>query len=479
MYKLIDTTTSQCPTGLPPQRKLFRVKSGPYAGRLVMLYAKTASEIILRWANEPYSDWSSPQTIISDSADYPFSAAIDGDGHIYLVYTRQTSLSSIYLKLTFSAGNWVAGTPATVCNIGPCFYPAISRIWSTEMWCAFAFYNAGLGTYSIRAKVSYDQGVTWGSGPSDSGEQLSEPDSNMPYVCLTLIGTNLYAVYSQMRSNLYFRHLSGSGGIWDDPVHILTANYIDSNFDCACSPDKKLGIAICPSTNNKIYFREYDGVNMGGLQEASQFKGRSPQVAYLMGKVHIFFAQSTGSDFWIPAYALKDNDVFSGGELAHGTGLFEKVFLYSSLAATHFADKTNESISAAVADVYHPQSNAILAANGDCLYLGRSDKFFCAAFMLSTIGNAGTVVWEYFDGSNWIGFTPISGAYQFDISNQLIYFWNDPESAPGSWQACLVNSEFMYWIRARVINQFTTPPVGSQILSAAKVNYFLKTEEAA
>jgi hypothetical protein len=479
MYKLIDTSTSQGPTGMPPQRKLFRVKSGPYAGRLVILYAKTSSEIVLRWANDAYSDWTSPQTIISDSADYPFSATIDGDGHIYLVYTRQTSLSSIYLKLTFSAGNWVAGTPSTICNIGPCFYPAIARIWSTEMWCAYAYYNSGLGVYSIRAKVSYDQGATWGSGPSDSGEQLSEPDSNMPYVCLTLVGTNLYAVYSQSRSNLYFRHLSGSGGIWDTPVHILTANYIDSNFDCACSPDKKLGIAICPSVSDRIYFREYDGVSLSGLQEAVQFKGRSPQVAYLMGKVHIFFAQSAGGDFWIPAYGYKDGDTFGGGELTKGIGSFEKVFLYSDLAVTHFADRTSESISAASADIYHPHSNAILAAAGDCLYLGRSDKFFCGAIVLSTSGNAGAVVWEYFDGGNWIGFTPQSGAYHFNFSSQLIYFWNDPDSAPVSWQACSVNSEFKYWIRARVVTPFTTPPVGSQILATSKVNHFIKTEEAA
>jgi hypothetical protein len=347
------------------------------------------------------------------------------------------------------------------------------------MWCAYAFYNAGLGDYSIRVKVSYDYGATWGSGPADSGEQLSQPGSDMPYVCLTQVGENLYAIYSQSRSDLYYRHLAGSGGNWDDPVHILSADYIDSNFDCAASPDRKLGIAICPSTNSRVYFREFDGVNLSGLQEAAQHKGKTPQIAYLSGKPHIFYARYGGGDFWIPAYALKDGTSFVGAELIKGIGLFEKVFLYCDSAATKFNDKTAEAGNTASADIYHPQSNALLASGGDCLYLGMANRFFCAAIILSTAGAGGTVVCEYFDGGNWIGFTPASGAYDLNQSSQLVIFWNDLESVPAAWQACLVNSTFMYWIRARVVNSFSTLPVGTQILATSKINHFIKTEEAA
>lgn len=479
MYKFIENVTAQTPTGLAPQRKLFRLKSGPYAGRLVLLYAKSANEIALRWTNDPYGDWTSPQTIISDSSDYPFSAVIDSDGHIYIAYTKQTVLSAVFVKLTFSAGNWVAGTPAIICNSGPCHYLAIARMSANEMWCAYAYYNSGLGVYSIRSKVSYDLGVTWGSGPADSGQQISEQGSDMPYVCLIQVGANLFAVYSQARSNLYFRLRIGPAGDWEDPVHIATADYIDHNFDCGSSPDHKLGIAFCPSLINRIYFREYDGVAMSGLQEAAQYRGRSPQVAYLMNKAHIFFARSVGNDFWIPDCAIKDGANFNNSEMFSGVGQFDKVLLYSESASAHFADKTVEAISECSADIYHPQSYALVSSSGDCLYMGKVDKFFCAAVVLSNAGSGGSVVWEYFDGGDWIGFTPLSGAYQFNQPSQIITFWDDTESVPPSWQACAVNSEYMYWIRARVVNQYSLPPVGSQILATAKLNQFVKTSEAA
>jgi hypothetical protein len=479
MYKLIENVSVQNPTGLPPQRKLFRLKSGPYTGRLVLLYAKSPGEIVLRWTDNPYGNWTTPQTIISDSSDYPFSAVIDSDGHIYIAYTKQTVLSAVYMKLTFSAGNWVAGTPATICNSGPCHYPAIARLSANEMWCAYSYYNSGLGVYSIRSKVSYDLGVTWGSGPADSGQQISEPASDMPYVCLIQVGANLFAVYSQARSNLYFRRRIGPAGDWENAVHIATADYIDYNFDCGSSPDQKLGIAFCPSLTNRIYFREYDGVALSGLQEAARYQGRSPQVAYLVNKVHVFFARSAGGGFWIPACAIKDGADFSVDDISQGVGLFAKVILYDESVPAHFVDKTTEAADESPADVYHPNTYALLSSVGDCLYLGNADKFFCAAIVLSTTGSGGSVVWEYFDGGDWIGFTPVSGAYQFNQINQLVIFWDDTESVPPTWQACAVNSEYMYWVRARTVNQFTRPPVGTQILAAAPVNQFVKASEAA
>jgi hypothetical protein len=443
-----------------------------------LLYAKTANTIVLSWSDMPYNNWSSPQNIISESADYPFSAAIDGNGHLYIAYTQQTSLNLIYLKLSFGAGVWIIGTPVTICNAGPCYYPAIARKSAVEMWCAYSYYDSGQNAYTVRTKVSYDNGATWGAGPGDTGTQLSESNVAMPYVALVLAGSNLYAVYSQARSNLYYRFQAGSDGSWDDPVLILSADYIDADFDCGVSSDMKLGFAICPSTVNKIYFREYDGVNLGGLQEAAQHKGRTPQISYLSGRAHLFYAKYVGGDFWIPTYAVKEAAAFAGNDLLKGIGLFDKVLVYDDTAMVKYEDKTIESASISSADVYHSSSNALLAAIGDCLYLGMADKFFCCAIILSTAASGGNVVWEYFNGSAWVEFTPESGVCGFDQSSQLVNFWADLDSAPGSWQCCLVNTHFLYWIRARVSNAFTTAPIGSQIMAAARPNHFVKTEEA-
>jgi stringent starvation protein B len=58
------------------------------------------------------------------------------------------------------------------------------------------------------------------------------------------------------------------------------------------------------------------GVALSGLQEAARYQGRSPQVAYLVNKVHVFFARSAGGGFWIPACAIKDGADFSVDDIA-------------------------------------------------------------------------------------------------------------------------------------------------------------------
>src|SRR3989304_7932638 len=102
MQKLIDTVNSYYATGIQPQAKIFNVPSGQYLDRVIAIYPQTPNQLVYVWADPPYENWSDPVEIVTNSADYPCSPYMDSNGNIYLVYTQQTTLALLELKMTFS-----------------------------------------------------------------------------------------------------------------------------------------------------------------------------------------------------------------------------------------------------------------------------------------------------------------------------------------------------------------------------------------
>lgn len=440
---------------------------GPYAGRLVCLYHVSASEIAIGWADPPYVNWTEPVNIIDDAADYPCSACIDADGNLYVVYTELSNLDLIYFKLAFSAGVWVTGSPVTVLSTGSAYFPVIERSDDGELCGAFAYYDSGQGTYSINIKTSADGGSTWGSGPTDTGIQLSDSTTEMPFTALNFTGPILNAVYSQNRSDLYLRRRESAGENWSSPVLLLQNDYIDSDFACAVSNDLKLGIAACPSGAGAAYFREFDGVGLSGLQTLVAEAAQAPQIFYAGARPYVIFAQASGNGYYRPRFGYKDANSFIVGDLLDGVGFFDAALLFNNSAGT-FEDRTAEAAETDPADVYHSSSGCLISSTGDILYLGSEVKFHCAAILLSTAGVGGAAAWEYYDGQQWQSFTPYSGVYHFDAADKLVYFWKDVQSSPSDWQGYPVNSDKKFWVRARVDGTFSIAPVGSQIMAIPK-----------
>jgi hypothetical protein len=464
MYNLLDVSTAAVPTGVPSQRKLLKIEEGPYAGRVFCLYNESPSTIAITWADPPYTIWSSPYNHVTDSADYPPSACIDSQGNIYVVYVQRTTLNLIFFKLPFSAGMWASGFPYTVLDVGSAFYPVLARNNDGDLWCAFAYYDSGADRYRIRVKSSSDGGQTWGSGPSDLGSEVSAESVDMPYVNLSFAGTNLYAVYTENRSNLFVRkYVTG----WEIVQLVYNGNYIGAEFDCAISDDMKLGIAFTPTAAARVYYREYDGINLGGLQEVYDKLSRSPQLFYIINRPYILFAESVGNDLYLPKYATQKDGMFSTGDLARGVGFFDTVFLYENSYQT-YEDKTEEAGSTGAGDTYHTASNALLSSIGDCAYFGMEERFFCVAVTLATSGSGGSVVWEYHDGLNWHLFSPQAGHSNFNEVSTIIYLWIDLRNAPDDWQITNVNGDSRFWVRARVVNEYTVAPVGTQLTAITK-----------
>lgn len=467
MHKLLDTSSAAIPTGVPPQRKLLLIESGPYAGRLFCLYNESPGTIAFTWSDPPYTIWASPYNQVSDSADYPPSACIDSQGNIYIVYIQQTTLNIIFFKMPFLSGMWQSGMPYTVLDTGSAYYPVIARNNDGDLWCGFAYYDSGKDEYEVRVKSSADGGQTWGSGSSDLGMLLSGSSTSMPYVSLNFAGNDLYAVFCEGRSNLNLRkYVSG----WENTQLVYFGDYIDADFDCAVSDDMKLGIAFAPSEDNRAYLREYDGVTLGGLQEVFSNKAKAPQIFYKANKPYIFIVQDIGTDMYLPKCAYKESGQFTSSDLIKSIGFFDKLLLYENSGET-YEDKTDEAQSETAADIYHSNSNALISSENDCLYFGREEKFFCAAVVLSTSGSGGSVVWEYYNGQSWNSFTPQSGDTYFDEIQTVIYLWTDQRNIPDNWQISSVNGTSKFWVRARVANEFTVAPVGSQITAVPECAY--------
>lgn len=479
MHKLLSNSTAARPSGSPPQRRLLKVPSGIYKGRLVALYADSAHGIALKYADYPYQSWSEPLTVATDAHDSPFSACIDNAGSIYLAYADTNQILKL-IKLSLNSGNWAEAANSTICNVDHSSRPVILKDSNNKLWCFFDHHWISYNSrHTIRAKSSVDDGQTWGTGVSDLGTALSAAWVEQGYVGACQHLSKLYAVYCVGRSNLIMRSCELAGPTWSDESTVATLETIDDNFHIAPSGDGKLGVAFSHIAGSRIYLKEYDGLLWSGLIEIESAQAESPQLTYKESILHIFYTRHLGNNYYVPRYARKSGAVFTIENFSQALGPFDKVLLYCGAGSPQFQDKTTASANTTTGDIFHSSSQGLLDEIGDCLYLGKQSKFFCAAIILSTSGTGGSVIWEYFNGIDWIQFTPDSGSCNFDSPDIIAYFWQDAISVPAGWQVGAVNGISAYWVRARVASGFAVNPVGTQLLAATKIDDLALAEEVA
>jgi len=471
MHKLLSTSTAARPTGSPPQRRLFRVPGGIHKGRLAALYADSDHSIKLTWSDYPYTVWPAAQAIASDSHDSPFSACMDSAGNIYLAYTDTGQVLKM-IKLSFAGGVWSAGAAVEVINVDNTHRPFILKDGDGKLWCLFDHHRVSLDyRHYVRVKSSTDDGQTWGSGPADLGMQLSLAWVEPAYVSACLNFNKIYAVFCVGRSNLNMRICDLSGPTWGSESGIVSMDYIDDAFDIAPSHDGRIGLALALSAGS-LYFKEYDDIAWSGLIEVDDGSGKSPQIVYQDNLPHIFYARHLGNNYYAPRHALKSGAEFALAIYSPYLGTFDKVLVYFSAGSTQFQDKTAAAGNVTAGDVFHYESQGLLDSVGDCVYFGRASRFFSIAVVLSTAGIGGSVIWEYFNGSAWVEFTPYSGAFDFDANDSLVLLWQDAASIPADWQLVAVDGYSAFWVRARVASGYSVNPVGSQMTAASHYSDF-------
>lgn len=463
MLKKLSDVTAAWPLGSPTGQKLFRVPSGPQANRLVSLFASDAGTIMLSWSDSPYLSWSTPQAIISNTGNNPFDAVMDAQGNLIVAYTDGSSARLVSRRLNFSSTGWTAASQVTVYDGSLGYDPCLAISPGGTVW--LVWNRTVVPSSWIHAKSSADGGATWGSGPADSGDQIS--GAAMFLWSKLLIGPSHIHVFSAYgNSAITLRSLPLSGGTWSTESTIYSSAGVGSEFDIALTDSGGLALVVCDALPR---YREFDGFTWGAVQQLDSHPAYSPQVQFQQGNPIVLFVSGLGPDQSALKYTVRLSGVFQPPDFVDRQArTFDRVLLYHAASASYH-DATATAADSTTGDVYHPQSGALVAAVGDKVYVGLDDRFRFLTILLSTVGAGGSVSTSYWDGSGWKSFTPVSGASNLSAATNQLLLWTDYQSIPQDWQKSSVNGNHRFWVKVEATSAFTTAPVGYQITALSDI----------
>lgn len=463
MQKHLTDSTAAYPGGISPGHRLFKVPYGSNAGRVALLMQSSSSLIKLTYADYPYSNWSTPATVINDTGDYPFDALMDDDGNIYLAYTLDTGNDLVMRKLSFSGGNWSTGSLVTIYNGDDNYFPSLCLESTDRLWVGWSRLSGG--SYYINAKYSDDWGINWVGGAAGPGDALSS-GANAAYARLVVLADYVYAVYSDGGTKIYYRRKQNYAGGWESESDIFTGSNLDENFDVAPSGDNRIGVVW---DDGEIKFKEFDGNNWSGVIVIDSNGGQFPQVKYIENVPYLVYILAVGSGQNNLVYSCRNGSSFSTPEILDQSKTeLAKVFCYD-LSSAVFEDLTSSASNNTASDIYHSDSSTIFKDPGDTLYLGLAEKFHYLKIILGTAGVGGNVSWQYFDGNEWVSFVPSGGSWHYGDSDKGLLLWDDIFSVPAGWQKNSVNGSEQFWIKITVTTTFTTGPVGTQLTTVPDI----------
>jgi len=449
--------------GLPTQRKTFVIKSGRHLNRVVILYASSAAVISLTWADPPYDGFSDPVSVVTDAADSPFDAFMDEAGDIYVAYTITGALHLGFVLLTCGVDGWSAETPVTVYNGGESYHPSIRRLSSEYLWITYT--RVAAGSRYISAKVSADDGITWGT-TSDPGDTLTAGSASA-YGTMTEAGDYQYVFYSDGGVKIAYRRKMNAGAVWNSEVTLASGSGYDERLCAAVSEDARVGVAY--ADGDGLRFREYSGSTWSGEYTVYDGQAGSPAVSYQGGAAFVLFSRGYGSNMNLVMYSRKVETSFQSPSPLDGRKSYlQKLLVYDASAGT-YQDKTGEASSTETADVKHSASGALVSAVNDAVFFGMHEPFHFLSIVLSPAGIGGEVTWKYWDGQAWKAFTPVAGAWHFSAGEKGLLLWDDYRSIPADWQKKPVQGDSLYWITAAVTSAFSTAPLGTQITAISNL----------
>jgi hypothetical protein len=395
---------------------------------------------------------------------------MDGANDIYLVYSLGSNNDLVVRRLTYNEGLWSVGSLNTIYDGDDNYYPSITVQPSGRVWVSWSRYASG--QYNINAKYSDNGGESWGSGPSDPGYELAAEVSS-GFSKLTMLGSYIYAVYSLDGTRAAYRRKHVNITLWEDEEIIAEGSGFDSDFDVAVSNDSRLGVVF---DNGLLRFREFDGNGWGGILDVDENEGFCPQMTYFENVPYVLYSINFSSEQKKLLYSSKPWSVFTDPEILDSAkSVFGKVHCYNSIVA-NYSDVTTEAGDDTAGDIYHPDSSVMFKEPGDALYLGMNTRFHYLKVILSAAGSSGQVSWQYFNGTEWMGFDPHGGSFDFDSSDKTHLLWDDYTSIPDDWQKSTVLGDNLFWIRIVVVSPFTTGPVGTQITSISNAKAIVVME---
>jgi hypothetical protein len=466
MYKKLLATTSTAGIGVSQQRRLFKIESGPYLGRMAALVQTSAAEIKLIYADPPYTNWSSPFLLANDADDSAFDAVLDSSGNIQLVYGENGIGYLVTRRLSFSARVWNVGTKSVVYNGPQTFTPSIGIEPSGKLWVAWCRYTAP--NRVVYVKSSSDNGATWGTGAGDAGQQLSSgsPSENAK---LLVAPDQIHVVIAYGGSRIVMRSLPIAGGTWSDEVTIASGGSgFTEAFDAAVRSD---GLVAVVYNDTQFRYREFDGINWGGIVTLNNLVVESPQLVF-RGQIPVvaFIASWSGLQRIMKVTERSSGSFSTPVALETRAKVFDSVILFEASSGI-YQEVTAAAGNVTTGDVFHNSSSTLLKHVGDQVFLGMDDRFRYIGLSLSTTGAGGTISYSYWDGLNWRGITPSSGNAYLDQTDSRVLLWDDFSSVPSDWQKKSISGKNQFWVKLEVQSAFATGPVGSHITAISEIQH--------
>ena len=293
MQRMIEQITSYYGGGNALSKKVMRVESGTYAGRILVLYSSSPSTIKYAYADPPYQNWSTPAIVASDAADFPCSGLIDSSGHVYVVYTLQSTFDLMFRKLAFGGGAWTVGSAVAILSDEENYFPSIVKDSSGKLTVCWTCQETPGTTQTIRVKQSTNDGLTWGAGPTDFGTILSQLGTSC-YGTVVYLRPYIHAFYTCGGNTLAFRRILDGGVLWENEVVLHSGSGLDENLSVGSLAKWGTKIGVVFNSAGRTYYLESDTVNWSGLYDLGVAGAFPPLLLFNSDIPYIFSGDFVG-----------------------------------------------------------------------------------------------------------------------------------------------------------------------------------------
>ncbi len=464
MQTKLSETTAVGGFGVPTGKKLLKVMSGKYIGRMISVFKTSDNEIKYCFSNSPYDSWSSLISIVTDSANDAIDVVMNDTGDVYVVYCEISTNYLVSVKLTITDTNWTIGSKVYIYNAGLTNTPSITIDSSGLLYVSFSLFNVSV--FDLYVKTSTDDALTWGSSPSDTGEIIAAGLA-MTIPKIMTSDNELFVVYVTDWNAVKERSRLLSGSSWTTEYVIASSSNIDEHFDAIVLPGGFIGVVY---DDSQLNYREFYGSNWSPITVLDSSESFFPQLTLINNvPVILYLSEFNSGQFYLMQTNRLTGSFSTPSVLEERASTFDSVILYEN-SSSSYEDKTTEASNAITGDMFHSLSSYLCAAIGDKIYCGSDLKFRFIRMLLSSAGLGGLVTYAYYDGANWKSFTPSGGNYHLDSLDKEVLLFDDFDTVPQDWQRNNVNGVNRFWIKIEVSSGFTTAPVGSQFTSISNLN---------
>ena len=447
-------------------------------GTLAFMYQKglpagTTNGLVLMISEDSGTTWT--QVLQVAALPNVFPDLVQGPGRsLYVVYSINddgpgTNRDARFAKVEYNAaaGTWSVTRTSFIFDADSTngAFNAVMAKENNLFWCAFRYFAAG--NYSERLYVSSDEGSTW--------SYVMEVDTPGPSTDETAVlaqfGSKLALIYYHQDSQFRWRvrDIGAPTNAWGPSqlIHQMTGQL-----------GSKSGFSVLTDDNNQLHLIFGDS-GIKHCRTTGGIWGATPIVVSTLGYAPEL--ATNGRDLWgvweEPVGFNQNTLVLQKYDATAGTWDPSRIYFnnpserlpastlcYSAMAGT-WSDVTGASGNGINNDVVNATTLGTLRDPGDALYVGMPAPFSYLYVLLNTFGVGGDAIWEYWNGSAWTTFVPLSGPYTFS-NNREQRLWPNIGQGPADWAPVSVHgSPSLYYVRATATASFTTPPRVTQVTS--------------